>query len=78
MVSERSGFYPRPKVDTAGVGVLSQAGGLLLTETIRVSGLGTGAADALAPWMTGPGGPSPGQDRAGFGGHAGARRRLPG
>ena len=51
MVSERSGFYPRPKVDTAGCGVASQAGGMLLTETIRVAGLGRSLAVALAPWM---------------------------
>ncbi len=51
MVSERSGFYPRPKVDTAGAGVLSQAGGMLLTETIRVSGLGSALRTALSRWM---------------------------
>jgi hypothetical protein len=46
VVSERSGFYPGPKVDTAGGGVLSQAGALLLTETIHVSGLGAGLRTA--------------------------------
>jgi hypothetical protein len=51
VVSERSGFYPGPKVDTAGSGVLSQAGALLLTETIHVSGLGSALRTALAPWM---------------------------
>jgi Transposase DDE domain group 1 len=50
VVSERSGIYPRPKVDTAGDGVASQAGGLLLTETIRVSGLGTALRLALGRW----------------------------
>jgi hypothetical protein len=50
VVSERSGFYPRPKVDTAGDGVASQAGGLLLTETIRVSGLGVALRLALGRW----------------------------
>ena len=53
MVSERSGFYPGPKVDTAGAGVLSQAGGLLLTETVRVSGLGSGLGTALGRWKPG-------------------------
>jgi hypothetical protein len=37
-VSKRSGFYPCPAVDTAGSNVVSQAGGLLLTETIRAVG----------------------------------------
>jgi Transposase DDE domain group 1 len=50
VVSERSGIYPRPKVDTAGAGVVSQAGGLLLTETIRVSGLGLALQAALGGW----------------------------
>jgi hypothetical protein len=38
-VSKRSGFYPCPGVDTAGSNVVSHAGGLLLTETIRTVGL---------------------------------------
>jgi hypothetical protein len=50
VVSERSGIYPHPKVDTAGCGVVSQAGGLLLTETIRVSGLGLALRTALGRW----------------------------
>jgi hypothetical protein len=37
-VSNRSGLYPRPAVDTAGSYVVSQAGGLSLTETIRAVG----------------------------------------
>ena len=52
MVSKRSGFHPGPKVDTAGSGVLSQAGAVLLTETIAVSGLGAALRVALAPWMS--------------------------
>jgi hypothetical protein len=36
-ISKRSGFYSRPAVDTAGSNVVSQAGGLLLTETIRTA-----------------------------------------
>jgi hypothetical protein len=50
VVSDRSGIYPRPVVDTAGSGVLSQAGALLLTETVRVSGLGAGLRLALGRW----------------------------
>ena len=34
-----TGFYPRVRVDGAGKGVVSQAGGSLLTEAVRVSGL---------------------------------------
>ena len=51
MVSERNGFYPAPKVDTAGAGVLSHAGSMLLTDTVRVSGLGSALRTGLAPWM---------------------------
>jgi len=49
-VSKRSGFYPCPVVDTAGSTVVSQAGGLLLTETVRAVGLDRALAAALAPW----------------------------
>jgi hypothetical protein len=38
-VKKRSGFYPRVQVDAAGIGVVSSAGGLLVTEAVRVSGL---------------------------------------
>jgi hypothetical protein len=50
VVSERSGIYPRPKVDTAGSGVLSQAGAMLLTETLRASGLDARLRAALGRW----------------------------
>jgi hypothetical protein len=46
-VSKRSGFYPCPVVDTAGSKVVSQAGGLLLTETVRAVGLDRAMAAAL-------------------------------
>jgi hypothetical protein len=49
-VSKRSGFYPCPVADTAGQKVVSQAGGLLLTETVRAVGLDRELASALAPW----------------------------
>ncbi|CAI7978377.1 hypothetical protein FRAHR75_460054 [Frankia sp. Hr75.2] len=45
-----TGVYPSVRVDTAGRGVVSVAGGLLLTETVRVSGLGAALSEALAPW----------------------------
>ena len=49
-MSKRSGFYPSPGVDTAGANVVSQAGGLLLTETIRTVGLDAQLSAALAGW----------------------------
>jgi Transposase DDE domain group 1 len=49
-VRKRSGFYPCPKTDTATATVVSQAGAVLLTETIRTVGLDQALADALAPW----------------------------
>jgi hypothetical protein len=41
-VKQRSGFYPRPDVDAAGSRVVSQAGAVALTETIRAVGFGPG------------------------------------
>lgn len=49
-MSKRSGCYPCPVVDTAGSKVVSQAGGLLLTETVRAVGLDRVLSAALAPW----------------------------
>ena len=49
-MSKRNGFYPRPGVDAAGSVVVSQAGGLLLTETIRTVGLDRALSQALAGW----------------------------
>ncbi len=45
-----TGVYPSVRVDAAGLGVVSHAGGLLLTETVRVSGLGRALSVALVPW----------------------------
>ncbi len=49
-MSKRSGFYPRPVVDRAGTKVVSQAGGVLLTETVRAVGLDSALSAALARW----------------------------
>jgi Transposase DDE domain group 1 len=49
-VSKRSGFYPCPVVDAAGSKVVSQAGGVLLTESVRAVGLDRVLSAALAPW----------------------------
>jgi len=51
-VKKRSGFYPRVHVDTAGAGVVSQAGGVALVEAVRVSGLDAALSEELAPWRS--------------------------
>jgi hypothetical protein len=38
-VKHTTGFYPPVWVDAVGKGVVSQAGGSLLTEVVRISGL---------------------------------------
>ncbi|QGH68698.1 IS1380 family transposase [Pseudactinotalea sp. HY158] len=43
-------FYPRTHVDTAASGAVGQAGGVLLTETVAVTGLGAELSAALSPW----------------------------
>jgi hypothetical protein len=45
-----TGLYPCVRVDAAGSGVVSKAGGLLLIEAVRVSGLDTELSRMLAPW----------------------------
>src|SRR5215212_10860277 len=49
-VSKRSGFYPCPAADGAGQMVVSQAGGLLLTDTVRAVGLDRELAAAVGRW----------------------------
>ncbi|TQN43618.1 DDE family transposase [Blastococcus colisei] len=49
-MNKRSRFYPRLTVDTADVPAVGQAGGVLLTETVRASGLDSAMAAALSPW----------------------------
>ena len=43
-------FYPRIRVDSAPVGAVGQAGGVLLTSTARATGLARALREALAPW----------------------------
>ncbi|MBA3279539.1 MAG: IS1380 family transposase [Geodermatophilaceae bacterium] len=43
-------MYPRLDTDMAGSGVVSQAGGVALVETIRASGLDAALSAALASW----------------------------
>jgi Transposase DDE domain group 1 len=49
-VKQTTGFYPRVGVDTAKVSAVGQAGGVLLTDTVRAAGLDVGLSAALAPW----------------------------
>ena len=49
-MSKRIGLYPRVRVEGGGRGVVSQAGAVLLVETVRKVGLDTAISAALAPW----------------------------
>ncbi|WP_250293962.1 IS1380 family transposase [Streptomyces atroolivaceus] len=49
-MSKRIGLYPRVRVEGGGRGVVSQAGAVLLVETVRKAGLDTAISAALAPW----------------------------
>lgn len=45
-----TGFYPSVRVDATGDGVVSQGGGIVLTEMLMASGLTVGLAEMLEPW----------------------------
>lgn len=47
---QTTGFYPRLKVDTSGRAAVGAAGGVLLTETVRTSGLDVALREELARW----------------------------
>src|SRR3954453_21627459 len=49
-VKQRIGSYPRVRVEGGGRGVVSQAGAVLLVETVRKTGLDSAISAALAPW----------------------------
>ncbi|GAB2799833.1 hypothetical protein GCM10027073_34740 [Streptomyces chlorus] len=49
-MKKRIGSYPRVCTEGSGRGVVSQAGGVLLVETIRKTGLDRAISAALAPW----------------------------
>lgn len=49
-MKKRTGLYPRVQSDTAGVGVVSQAGGVAPAGTARAAGLDRLLSDGLAPW----------------------------
>lgn len=45
-----TGLYPRVQVDVAKVPAVGNAGGVLLTETVRATGLDQHLSTALSPW----------------------------
>ena len=49
-VKKRTGFYPRVRTRSGPSAVVSQAGGVLLVQTVRKSGLDTALSAALEPW----------------------------
>jgi hypothetical protein len=49
-VKKRIGSYPRVRIEGGGRAVVSQAGGVLLVETVRKAGLDTAISAVLAPW----------------------------
>jgi len=49
-VKKTTRLYPHVEVDTAPCAALAQAGGVTLTETIAVTGLGAGLRTGLSPW----------------------------
>ena len=48
-MKKTTGSYPRPSVDTRGGSAVGQAGGVLLTSTVRAAGLDVALSAALAP-----------------------------
>ena len=49
-MKQHSGLYPRVRVDAAGSRLVSQAGAVVLTETIRAVGVDRSLSVALSPW----------------------------
>ncbi|MCH0560971.1 IS1380 family transposase [Streptomyces sp. MUM 16J] len=49
-MKKSTGSYPRVRVEGGGRGVVSQAGSVLLAETVRKTGLDSAISAALAPW----------------------------
>ena len=47
---QTTGLYPKTHIDAAKVAAVGQAGGVLLTETIRASGLDRALSRQLAGW----------------------------
>jgi hypothetical protein len=51
-VKKVTGFYPRPGIDTKGTTAVGQAGGVLLTGTVRASGLDSALSGELSGWRS--------------------------
>ena len=49
-MTKRIGSYPSVRVEGTGCGVVSQAGAVLLVETLRKSGLAMTMSSSLSPW----------------------------
>lgn len=49
-MEKRIGSYTRVRIESGGRTVVSQAGGVLLIETVRKAGLDTAISAALMPW----------------------------
>src|SRR5450759_346881 len=49
-VKKTTGFYPHVKVDTSASGAVGQAGGVLVTQTVAVTGLGRELSAVLDRW----------------------------
>ncbi|MDL2082261.1 IS1380 family transposase, partial [Streptomyces sp. GXMU-J15] len=49
-MKKRIGSYPRVRIEGGGRAVVSHAGGVLLVETVRKTGLDTAISAALTPW----------------------------
>lgn len=49
-MSKRVGLYPRARVEGGGSGLVSQAGAVLMVETVRKVGLDTAISAAPTPW----------------------------
>lgn len=49
-MKKRIGSYPRVRIESRGRAVVSQAGGVVLVETVRKTGLDQAISAALAPW----------------------------
>jgi len=49
-VKKTTGFYPRLAVDAKGGSAVGQAGGVLLTSTVKAAGLDAGLSAALPRW----------------------------
>jgi hypothetical protein len=75
---KNTGLCSKITVSADGNGLVSQAGGLLLAEALRVTGLGRGLSGALARWRAPRAGARSGEDDCRPGHGAGAGRGLPG